>query len=57
MSLIQSLQSDPAFQKMLEDPEIMKAVNAGDVAALMARPDFMNLLNNATVREIQKKVK
>lgn len=57
MGLIQSLQNDPEFKKMLEDPEIMKAVNAGDVAALTANPKFMKLMNNATVQEIQKKVK
>jgi hypothetical protein len=57
MDLIQSLQNDPEFKKLLEDPEIVKAVNAGDVAALTADPRFMKLLNNPTVQEIQKKVK
>jgi hypothetical protein len=57
MGLIQTLQSDPEFQKILEDPEVMKAVNSGDVAALTANPKFMKLLNNATVQEIEKKVK
>ncbi len=57
MSLIQTLQSDPEFNKILEDPEIMKAVNSGDIAALQANPRFMMLLNNATVKEIVKKVK
>ena len=57
MGLIQSLKNDPEFQKILEDPEIMKAVNAGDVSALAANPKFMKLLNNATVQEIEKKVK
>jgi len=57
MVLIQSLQNDPEFKRILEDPEIMKAVNAGDVAALAANPKFMKLLNNATVQEIEKKVK
>lgn len=57
MSLIQSLQSDPEFKKVLEDPEIMKAVNAGDVATLTANPKFLKLLDNATVQEIQKKTK
>jgi len=57
MSMIQSLQNDPDFQKILEDPETMKAVQAGDVAALMANPQFMKLLNNSTVKEIEKKVK
>jgi hypothetical protein len=57
MGMIQSLQNDPEFKKLLEDPEIMKAVNAGDVASLTANPKFMKLLGNPTVQEIQKKVK
>ncbi len=57
MSMIQSLRDDPEFQKILEDPEVMKAVQAGDLPALMANPRFMKLLNNSTVQEIQKKVK
>lgn len=57
MGLIQSLQNDPEFRKILEDPDILKAVNAGDIAALMANPKFTKLLNNSTVQEIQKKVK
>jgi hypothetical protein len=57
MGLIQSLQNDPEFRKVLEDPEVMKAVQAGDIGALTANPKFMRLLDNATVREIQTKVK
>jgi hypothetical protein len=57
MALIQSLQDSPEFKKILEDPEIMKAVNDGDVAALTANPRFMKLLDNTTVKEIEKKVK
>jgi hypothetical protein len=57
MSMIQSLQNDPEFKKLLEDPAFMNAVNAGDVTALTADPRFVKLLNNPTVQEIQKKVK
>ena len=57
MSLIQSLQNDPEFKKILEDPEVLRAVNAGDIPALMANPKFTKLLTNSTVQEIQKKVK
>ena len=57
MNLINSLQNDPAFKKILEDPEILKAVNAGDIAALTANPRFMDLLNHSTVKEIEKKVR
>ncbi len=57
MALIQSLQDSPEFKQILEDPEIMKAVSNGDVAALTANPRFMKLLDNATVKEIGNKVK
>ncbi len=57
MDLIQSLQNDPEFMTLLEDPEILKAVNAGNVAALAANPKIMKLLENPTVQEIKKKVK
>jgi ribosomal protein S1 len=57
MSRIQSLQNDPEFMKIIEDPEIMKAVNAGDISALMANPRFLRLMNNSTVRDIAQKVR
>ena len=57
MGMVQSLQNDPEFLKILEDPEIMKAVNAGDVSKLAADPRFIKLMENPTVREIGKKVK
>ena len=56
MGMIQSLKDDPQFTKILEDPEIMNAVQSGDTAALMANPKFLQLLNNPTVRDIQQKV-
>jgi len=57
MSKIQSLQNDPEFMKILEDPEVMKAVTSGDTAALMANPQFLKLMNNPTVRDIEQKVR
>lgn len=56
MDKIHSLQNDPEFQKILEDPEIVRAVNSGDIAALMTNPNFMKLLNNRTVQDITNKV-
>jgi hypothetical protein len=56
MSMIESLRTDPEFQKILQDPEVMKAVNAGDIAALTANPAFMKLLQNSTVQNIKNKV-
>ncbi|MCG6536915.1 MAG: hypothetical protein L7F78_19965, partial [Syntrophales bacterium LBB04] len=57
LALIQSLQNDPDFKKALEDPEIMKAVSEGDISALTANPQFMKLLNNATISEINQKIR
>ncbi len=56
MNLIRSLQDDPKFKEMLEDPEILQAVQSGDVAALLGKPKFLELLNNPTVHQIEKKV-
>jgi len=57
MSKIQSLQNDPDFMKIVEDPEIMRAVNSGDISALTANPQFMKLMNNSTVRDIGQKIR
>ncbi len=57
MGLIQSLQDDPDFKKILEDPEMMKALQEGNITALTSDPRIMKLLNNPTVKEIEKKVK
>jgi len=56
VQMILSLQNDPDVQKILEDPEIMKAVNAGDINALLSNPKFMKLLENPTIQDIRKKV-
>jgi len=56
MDVIRALQNDPDLQKILHDPEIMKAVETGDIAALMRNPDFMKLLNKQAVQDINKKI-
>jgi len=53
---ILALQNDPDLQKTLQDPEIMKAVKTGDIAALMRNPEFMKLLNKQAVQDINKKL-
>lgn len=40
---IQRLQSDPAFQALLADPEIRARILAGDTAALLADPRILQL--------------
>jgi len=56
MNMIQGLQNDPEFQEILQDPELMKAVHAGDITTLVANPKFMRLLNNQSVKDIKNKV-
>jgi hypothetical protein len=56
MSMVKSLRSDPDFQEILRDPEVIKAVQAGDIAALMANPKFMKLLNKQAVQRIKDKI-
>ena len=56
MNIIFSLQNDPDFQKILNDPALLNAVNSGDLATLMSNPAFMNLLKNKKVQEIKKRM-
>ncbi len=56
MALIMSLQNDPDVQQVLSDPEIMKAINAGDLSTLMASPGFMRILDKQAVRDIGTKL-
>jgi hypothetical protein len=56
MDLIHALQNDPDLQKVLQDPEVMKAVQTFDIDALMRNPEFMKLLNKQSVQDINKKL-
>jgi hypothetical protein len=56
MDTIRALQTDPDLQKILQDPEIMKAVQTGDIAALMRNPEFIKLLNKQSVQDMNKKL-
>jgi hypothetical protein len=56
MGMIETLKDDPQFKKILDDPELLKAVEAGDIATLMSSPKFLQLMQNPTVQNIQQKV-
>jgi hypothetical protein len=56
MEMIRGLKDDPDFGKVLEDPEMMRAVETGDLATLIANPKFLKLLNNSTVQDIQMRM-
>jgi len=52
LSMIETLQNDSEVQAVLADPEIMRAVAAGDYGALMNHPKIVALTNNSKVREV-----
>jgi hypothetical protein len=56
MKMIMSLQNDPNFQEVLKDPDILKAVNSGDIDSLLSNPKFIRLLNSPAIQEIGSKI-
>lgn len=56
MGLILALQNDPDMQELLKDPSVLNAVSDGDINTLTGNPRFMRLLENARVKEIQRRL-
>ena len=56
MTLIYSLQNDPDIQNILKDPDLLNALNAGDIDTLRSNPTFMNLLQNKKIQQIKKRM-
>lgn len=54
MALLRAMQNDPDLQKMLNDPEIIRAVQSGDIAAIMRNPEFRKLLDKYLPQDINK---
>jgi hypothetical protein len=52
MNKIISLQNDPLMQQILSDESTMRAVQAGDLGALLNDPKVRALMNHPTVREL-----
>jgi hypothetical protein len=52
LATVLALQNDPAVVAVLADPEVMKAVAAGDYDTLMSNPKIVALMQNPKVREI-----
>ena len=52
MSLILALQNDPAMQAILADPEITRAVAAGDVSALLSNKKIIELMEDPRIKAI-----
>jgi hypothetical protein len=55
-AMILSLQNDPEFRAILQDPEIMAAVSSGDINVLLSNQKFLKLLENSTVQDIGKMI-
>jgi len=56
MALVRALLSDPQMQALLNDPEVLRAAQAGDFGALLNNPDIMKLLTNPKMQEIGKRL-
>jgi hypothetical protein len=56
MGLIQSMQNNPEIQKILNDPETMEAIRAGNIGVLLSNPAIQNLMNNPKVNRIREEL-
>lgn len=56
MGKISELQNDEDFMAAINDPEIMSAVNSGDIDALSSNPKFIKLMNSSAVANIGTQV-
>jgi len=54
--IVGGLASDPQFQEITKDPDIINAAKSGDVQALMSNKKFMDLVNHPKVKEIKNKL-
>ena len=54
-SLLQ-LSELPEMQAVLSDPEIMSAIERGDLGALEANPKIQKLMGNSTVRDLSQQL-
>jgi hypothetical protein len=56
MDSIETLKDDPQVQEIINDPEIMNAIKAGDLNALSKNSKFMGLTKNPTIQKIKDNV-
>jgi len=56
MEAVRTLQSDPEFQDVLKDPEVLRALESGNTDALLTNPKINSLVNNPAVQDITKKL-
>jgi hypothetical protein len=56
LAMILSLQNDPDFQAVFQDPDIMRSVSEGDIDALLSNPKFLKLLENPAIQGIEERI-
>ena len=56
MAAIQSLQGDAQFQAVLSDPQLMQAVQSGNINALLENPKFRALMEHGAVQDIGRRL-
>jgi len=56
MEAVTELESDPDFQKVLDDPDIIDALQAGNYGALLTNPKVSGLTSNPKVQELTNKL-
>ncbi|MEM7220589.1 MAG: hypothetical protein AAF515_19665 [Pseudomonadota bacterium] len=54
---IMSLSDAPEMRAVIEDPDIQRAIAAGDYASLLRNPKMRRLMSNAKVRSITNELK
>lgn len=57
MKSLPDLITNPDFQDILKDPEVLNAVKSMDVKTLMANEKFIKAVNDPKIKEISRKVK
>ena len=50
------LTTDPQFQEIMKDPQIVNAVSSGDMQTLMSNQKFMSVINHPKIEEIREKL-
>lgn len=56
MDSIIKLQDNPDFKAAMNDPEIMNAIRSGNIDALLSNPSFIKLMEDSTVKSINRQL-
>ncbi len=56
LAAIRSLQNDPQFQAVLSDPQLLQAIQSGNMSALLESPEFRVLMEHRTVQDLSRQL-